>query len=78
MKKLPPMVLVTWHDARHESEKFQEDFTHKPLTVYTLGFLLRSDKVGVAVAVEANAEDAEVRDVTFIPRGMVVKMRRLR
>jgi len=75
--KLPPVVIVSWDDAHVSNDSVD----HAPKRQHTAGFLMRDDKAGVSVAAEIGEDPKptdDVRDVTFIPRGMVVKVRRLR
>lgn len=70
-----PIVIVSWNDAHSTTDTVD----HSPKRQHTVGFLLRNDKAGVSIAAETGEEKGDdVRDVTFIPRGMVVKVRRLR
>lgn len=66
-------VEVTWADA-HGSDGTISDYEvdHKPYIYTTLGYFVRSDDVGVSVAHEVG-EDGRFRQVTFIPRKMVLK-----
>lgn len=72
--KLYPIVMVTWDDANVADSSVD----HVPKRMYTVGFLMRRDKVGVSIAAETSDEKNDVRSVTFIPAAMVVKVRRLR
>lgn len=73
------VVVVTWHDAHETSGDFATaaDIDHTPKTQHTVGFLLRSDRVGVTIATE-RSDDGGYRTTNFIPRGMIVRVRRLR
>lgn len=73
MTSKPPIIGVTWNDA-HGSDGtiFAHEVDHKPYVYTTVGWLVRSDEIGVSVASE-QGEDGKFRDVTFIPRNMVVK-----
>lgn len=69
---LPPIIAVTWDDAHGSRETFTaEEIDHRPIRFASVGWLLRSDAVGVSIAGE-RAGDGSYRDHTFIPRGMVV------
>ena len=75
-----PPVAVFWHDA-HESneETTRSEVVHEPETQVTIGFLIRSDKVGVSLACEYNSDDPRLlRTTNFIPRGMVQRIVRLK
>lgn len=68
-----PIYAAEWNDA-HGSDGtiFPHEIDHKPYVYTTVGFLLRSDEVGVSIASE-QGEDGKFRDITFIPRAMVIK-----
>lgn len=72
------LVMVTWHDA-HGGLDCDLARDHKPVTMKTVGWLLKRDESGVMVAAEHYVEDGAVRyrDYTFIPAGMVVKVSRV-
>jgi hypothetical protein len=48
-----------------------KDVDHKPYRFTSVGFLVRSDEIGISLAGEIG-EDGRYRDHTFIPRVMVV------
>lgn len=67
----PQLACVLWNDAHSDSSMFSEqDMEHKPYRFTTVGFLVRSDDVGISLAQEIG-EDGRYRDHTFIPRLMV-------
>lgn len=69
----PSLAAVTWMDAHGSSEMFDEkDVDHKPYQFTSVGFLVRTDAIGVSLAGEIG-EDGKFRDHVFIPRLMVVK-----
>lgn len=72
MEKLTK-VEVRWNDA-HGSDGtiFAYEVDHKPYIFTTLGYLVRSDEIGISLASEVG-QDGKFRDVTFIPREMVIK-----
>lgn len=79
MKKLPPVVLVTWHDA-HDT---QDDFTpeqlranHKPAVQRIVGFQMLRDRKGISLAADID-EAGDGRSVNFIPAAMIRSVRRL-
>lgn len=51
---------------------------HKPMVIHTLGYLLREDDVGVSLANEYYDEDETYRGRTFVPRAMVISIKRYR
>ena len=71
------LVEVTWLDAWADTDSFSSahgiTITHKPMTIYTLGWLVHEDEVGISVANERSVgEDGETyRGRTFIPSGMI-------
>jgi hypothetical protein len=73
------LSIVVWHDAHAIIDQHSIDEAlqrHRPFVIQTVGYVLRSDEVGVLVAGEwlpSDGEDPEAfRNITFIPRGMVV------
>jgi hypothetical protein len=71
-----PTVQISgcvWNDAHGSDGTISvHEIDHKPYVYTTVGFLLRSDEIGVSIASEMG-EDGKFRDITFIPRAMVVK-----
>lgn len=68
-----PIIGVTWEDAHGSDGTLSaHEVDHKPYVFTAVGYLVRSDEVGVSVAHE-QGEDGKFRDITFIPRKMVVK-----
>lgn len=67
------VYVCRWNDA-HGSDGTMADheIEHKPYVYTTVGFKVRSDEVGVSIASE-QGEDERWRDVTFIPRLMVIE-----
>lgn len=64
---------VRWEDAHGSDGTLAgHEIDHKPYVFTTLGYLVRSDEVGVSIASELG-EDGKYRDITFIPRKMVLK-----
>ena len=51
-----------------------EDIPHKSTVVETLGYLMKDNEEGVSVAGERFPETADVRNYTFIPRGMIISV----
>jgi len=69
----PTKVEVTWEDAHGSDGTISEhEVDHKPYVYTTIGYLVRSDDTGVSAAHEIS-QDGKFRDVTFIPRKMVLK-----
>ena len=67
------LACVIWDDAHGDQSMFDEiSMDHKPYRFTSVGFLIRSDVVGVSLAREIG-EDGKFRDHEFIPRAMVVE-----
>lgn len=78
-----PLVLVRWNDATGSLTKNlteADDSYHKPEVMQTVGWLLRSDTRGVSICNEVYLDDGvpHYRGHTFVPRGMVVTVKRLK
>lgn len=75
------LVRVTWHDAHATAtDVYTKAKHHAPAVMYTVGWLLDDDGIGVSVACERYPDDVlgwNYRGHTFIPRGIVVKIERL-
>ena len=67
-----PLVIVTWRDAKGMGNNAynEHDIPHGPTIIHTLGWLLKSDDIGVSLASE-NCTDGEWRSYTFIPRELI-------
>lgn len=77
----PAPVVVTWNDAWSCAEAYTASDVaaeHRPQVTRSAGFLVRSDRVGVSIAGCVDMRDGETfyDRVLFIPRGMVVSVRR--
>lgn len=69
---LPKLHIVVWDDAHGDTVSFtSEEVKHQPYRYTSVGFLVRTDEVGVSLAREIGA-DGVWRDHEFIPRIMVV------
>ncbi len=69
----PILACVVWDDAHGDSVMFdRNDVDHKPYRFTDVGFLVRTDEVGVSLAGEIG-EDGRFRDHVFIPRAMVIE-----
>ena len=78
------IAKVTWEDSSHYRdtvgiEWYREDSSS--LIVSTVGFVLRGEKEGckksIVIAQEVN-EDDRARDVTVIPKRMIIKVEYLK
>lgn len=66
------IICVVWNDAHGDTAMFDaSDVCHKAYQFTSIGFLVRSDEIGVSMAREIG-EDGRYRDHGFIPRAMVV------
>lgn len=77
--KTPPLVMVTWNDAHSDLDQawIQADgFSHAPLRVTTVGWVVHQDAEGITLFSESivDAETASFRARSFIPRGMIVEI----
>ena len=78
--KLGWFVQVDWNDASASaSMPFSAERDHKPIVMKTRGWVLACNRAGISVASESYHEDGHdhFRGWTFIPKGMVVKVRRI-
>ena len=67
------LYAVTWADAHGSDGTLQvHEIDHKPYVYTSVGYLLRTDEVGVSIASE-RGEDGKFRDITFIPRAIVIE-----
>ena len=74
------MVEVEWADAatQHGWGDPAEHAARPVPMCRTLGYLIRSDRSGVYVSGTICTNDNGVADTTRIPRGMVLRVRRVR
>jgi hypothetical protein len=67
------LYACRWGDAHGSDGTIAaHEVDHKPYVYTTVGFLVKTDEVGVSIAFELG-EDKRYRDVTFIPRSMVLE-----
>lgn len=79
--KPPRFVEVEWNDAQaNGAATFDAAVHHKPCVMYTRGWLVKQDEAGVSVACERYQEEGQwhYRGSTFVPAGMIVKVRATR
>lgn len=77
----PHLVQVIWIDAQGSATRvYAKERDHAPIEMITVGWLLDHDKAGVSVANERFIEDGteNFRGHTFVPAGMVKRVKRLR
>jgi hypothetical protein len=67
------LYAVVWDDAHgSDGTLAAHEIDHKPYRYTTVGFFVKSDAVGVSIAFE-RGEDGKFRDITFVPRSIVVE-----
>lgn len=67
------LYACRWADAHGSDGTLQaHEIDHKPYVYTTVGFLVRTDTVGVSIAFEIG-EDGRYRDITFVPRAIVIE-----
>jgi hypothetical protein len=70
---MPELYVCKWNDAHGSSGTLADhEVEHKPYVYTTVGFKVRSDEIGVSISFE-QGEDGRWRDVTFVPRAMVIE-----
>lgn len=66
------LYCCKWADAHGSDGTLQaHEIDHKPYVYTTVGFLVKTDEVGVSIAFE-QGEDGRFRDCTFVPRAIVL------
>ena len=66
------LYVCVWADAHGSDGTLQaHEVDHKPYVYTTVGFLVRTDAIGVSIAFELG-EDGKFRDITFVPRAIVM------
>lgn len=74
------LVMVEWGDAWVHGawdDEASSKSKAKPVTVFTVGWLLRKDSKGVLVAAQI-ADGTQLANQSFIPKGMIRSIRVLR
>jgi hypothetical protein len=71
-------IRVTWNDAHGNSFAIYEEheIPHAAAVATTRGLELKNDEAGITLACE-DFSGATYRGVTFIPRGMIIKVEEL-
>jgi hypothetical protein len=65
--------VCKWADAHGSTGTIADhEIEHKPYVYTLVGHLVRTDEVGVSIAAE-EGEDGRWRDVTFVPRVLVLE-----
>ena len=72
-------VIVTWNDAWGDDGECElTRLDHKPYLTKSVGWLLRSDDVGVTIAMDLFPEEKTTfKNSAFLPYGMVVDITEL-
>lgn len=65
--------VVVWDDAVGGLEGKEHEIQFGPERCYTYGWFIRSDASGALIAADWVETNNSFRDVTFIPRGMIVE-----
>lgn len=66
------LYACRWADAHgSDGTLAAHEIDHKPYVYTTVGFLVKTDIIGVSIASELG-EDGKYRDITFIPRAIVL------
>lgn len=65
--------MVKWNDAHGSKGTIAaHEIDHAPYVYTSVGFLIRTDGIGVTIAAE-QGEDGLFRDCTFVPRVLVIE-----
>lgn len=78
----PFFAIVTWNDAWGDAVKQVwevETISHQPLRIHTAGWVVKEDAMGVTLftdLVENGDGTHAFRGHGFIPRGMIVEVKR--
>lgn len=69
------LVAVQWLDAHGSSitAYAEHEIPHAAFKITSYGLLIKEDEAGISIASEL-CEDNTYRGVTFIPKGMIVKI----
>jgi hypothetical protein len=70
-----PLAIISWHDAWVDESPVDAStvgFDHSPKLIHTIGWVLKSDAVGITVVNEFY--DDTYRGRTFIPAAMIVSV----
>jgi len=75
--RIPPLVLIEWHDAWFDFDLANPDARRPDYLVRTVGFLVAEDPRFLSLAQEVLPEGEGFRAVTHIPVAIVERVRRL-
>lgn len=66
------LYACRWADAHGSDGTLSaHEIDHKPYIYTTVGFLVKTDEIGVSISFE-QGEDGKFRDITFVPRQIVL------
>lgn len=67
------LYACRWADAHgSDGTLAAHEIDHKPYVYTTVGYLVKTDTIGVSIASELG-EDGKYRDITFVPRAIVLE-----
>ena len=67
------LYACRWADAHgSDGTLAAHEIDHKPYIYTTVGYLVKTDNIGVSIAFE-QGEDGKYRDITFVPRAVVIE-----
>jgi len=72
------IVMIEWHDAKFFPGTYNEEAIqgHKMALFKSIGYLISRDDTTTVLAAENN-DQGEYRDITLIPSGSVICIKRL-
>jgi hypothetical protein len=69
------VAIVVWDDAHGSATKdvTEKELPHGPVTMTTMGWILREDDIGISIACERFGDEGVdyYRGHTFIPHGLI-------
>ena len=75
-------AIVVWGDAHEQEGEYDiESREHYPVVTHCCGWVVEADKAGVTLCQEwwdGERYEGKARHLTFIPRGMIIKVRYLK
>lgn len=76
----PYLAEVVWEDAHHHATQYADPNTleWEPFFMRTAGYVIKETKEGVILSMDMVPDEDHYRNCTYIPQGMVVKVRRLK
>lgn len=77
-KKPTHLAVVWWDDAHFESGEVDPNKASKAYDKVSCGLLIQDDDKGIRVAQDWNHEHGTAEAVTFVPKAMIVRVRRIK